>query len=69
MESRILITRNSKDSAPLVREWAEAGWHHAGCILVWSVRNHEFGRIVEGVDRLLARHPAASDWADLAIAL
>ena len=28
--ARILFTWNSKDFAPLLREWAEAGRHHAG---------------------------------------
>jgi hypothetical protein len=31
-EDRILVTRNSRDFAPLLREWAEADRHHAG----WS---------------------------------
>ena len=29
-ERRVLITRNSRDFAPLAREWAEASRHHAG---------------------------------------
>lgn len=32
-EHRILVTRNARDFAPLLREWAEAGRQHAGCIL------------------------------------
>ena len=32
-EQRVLITRNSRDFAPLAREWAEASRHHAGLIL------------------------------------
>lgn len=30
-QARILVTRNARDFAPLLREWAEAGRHHAGC--------------------------------------
>jgi len=68
-ESRILVTRNARDFAPLLREWAEAGRHHAGCILIWTLDHHQFGPIVRGVSRLLEGRPAPKDWSDLAIAL
>ena len=68
-ERRILSTRNSRDFAPLLRVWAETERHHSGCILIWTLQHHEFGRIIEGVTALLdsARYPAG--WADLAVAL
>lgn len=68
-EGRILVTRNSRDSAPLLREWAEADRHHAGCILIWTLAHHEFGAIVKGVVRLLDDRPDAAHWRDLAVAL
>jgi hypothetical protein len=68
-EQRILITRNSRDFVPILRRWAEAGLHHSGCILVFSMRNHEFGRIIDGVGGLLAAHPDPHEWGDLALAL
>jgi Domain of unknown function (DUF5615) len=69
LEGRILITRNSRDFAPLLRDWAEAGRHHAGCILIWTLGHHEFGPIIKGIDRLLRAHPDAEHWRDLAVAL
>jgi predicted nuclease of predicted toxin-antitoxin system len=68
-EGRILVTRNSKDFLPLARAWAEAGRHHAGIILIWTLRNHEFGLIVDGVARSLPERPDPSAWIDLALAL
>jgi Domain of unknown function (DUF5615) len=68
-EDRILVTRNSRDFAPLLREWAEADRHHAGCILIWTLGHHEFGAIIRGVDRLLHDRPRAEQWRDLAVAL
>ena len=68
-EGRILVTRNSRDFAPLLREWAEADRHHAGCILIWTLAHHEFGAIVKGVVRLLDDRPDAAHWRDLAVAL
>jgi hypothetical protein len=66
---RILITRNSRDFVPILRRWAEAGMHHSGCILIFSMRGHDFGRIIEGVGDLLAARPDAREWEDLALAL
>lgn len=43
-QDRILVTRNSRDFAPLLREWSEAGRHHAGCILIWTLDHHQLDR-------------------------
>ena len=68
-QSRIVITRNSRDFAPLLREWSEGGRHHAGCILIWTLGHHQFGAIIKGVTDILANHPDPKEWQDLAIAL
>lgn len=68
-EGRILITRNSRDFAPLLRDWAEAGRSHAGCILIWTLGHHEFGRILHGLRHLLDERPEQAAWMDLAVAL
>ena len=68
-ERCILVTRNARDFAPLLRGWAEAGRHHAGCILLWTLAHHEFGPIIRGVSRLLEARADPEDWQDLAVAL
>jgi hypothetical protein len=68
-QDRILLTRNSRDFAPLLREWADGGRHHAGCILIWTLAHHEFAAITSGVSRLLQERPDPDQWLDLAIAL
>ena len=68
-QARILVTRNSRDFAPLFREWAGGGRHHAGCILIWTLGHHEFGAIIRGVERLLRDHPNSKEWQDFAVAL
>lgn len=68
-QDRILITRNSRDFAPLLREWSAGGRHHAGCILIWTLGHHQFGAIIEAVDGLLAVHPDPEQWQDLAVAV
>lgn len=62
------MTRNSRDFAPLLRQWAEAGRSHAGCILVWTLAHHEFGAIIEGIEGQLALRVDPEEWRDLAVA-
>ncbi len=68
-EQRILITRNSRDFAPLAREWAEAQRTHAGLILIWTLDHSQFAAIVAGVERLVAQRPEQEDWRDLVLAI
>lgn len=68
-QRRIVVTRNSRDFAPLLREWAEAGRHHAGCIVIWTLEHHQFGAIIEAVEREVALRPDPAEWNDLAVAL
>ena len=68
-QERILVTRNSRDFAPLLREWAEADRHHHGCILIWTLAHNEFGRIIERVSKLLEERPDTSQWRDLSVAV
>jgi predicted nuclease of predicted toxin-antitoxin system len=67
-ENRILVTRNSRDFAPLAREWAEAGRSHAGCVLIWTLDHSQFAEIVAGIESLLAQRPRQEDWRDLTAA-
>ncbi len=67
-EERILITRNSRDFAPLAREWAEAQRPHAGLILVWTLDHSQFAEIVAGIEHQLTLRPAPEQWRDLTVA-
>lgn len=68
-EGRILVTNNSRNFAPLLREWAEAGRPHGGCVLIWTLGHHEFGAILHGLRRLLAERPEQVAWQDIVMAL
>ena len=67
-ENRVLITRNSRDFAPLAREWAEAQRPHAGMILIWTLDHSQFKKIVEGIERCIDQRPSQKDWGGLVIA-
>jgi len=61
-DERILITRNSRDFAPICRIWAEAGRDHAGVILIWTLSHRQDGEIIRGVERWLDEIPNAATW-------
>ncbi|MGH3635068.1 DUF5615 family PIN-like protein [Mycobacterium sp.] len=67
-QNRVLITRNSRDFAPLAREWAEAQRSHAGIILIWTLDHSQFRQIVEGIEGHLRQRPRQKDWRDLVVA-
>jgi predicted nuclease of predicted toxin-antitoxin system len=67
-EERICVTRNSRDFAPLAREWAEAQRPHAGLILIWTLDHSQFAEIVAGVERYLERWPSHEQWHGLTVA-
>lgn len=67
-EGRVLVTRNSRDFAPIAREWAEAQRPHAGLILIWTLDHSQFAEIVAGVQRQLDLWPSQEQWRDLTAA-
>ena len=67
-EQRILITRNSRDFAPLARQWAEAQRSHAGLMLIWTLDHGQFTEIVAGVERQLVQRPPQEAWQDITVA-
>lgn len=67
-EGRVLITRNSRDFAPLAREWAEAQRARAGLILIWTLDHSQFAAIVAGIEHQLDRWPSQEQWRDLTVA-
>lgn len=68
-DRRILITRNSRDFAPLCRTWAEAGRDHAGVVLIWTLSHHQFSEIVAAVERWLTEVSRAEDWRGLVVSI
>jgi predicted nuclease of predicted toxin-antitoxin system len=67
-QQRILITRNSRDFAPLARQWAEAQRSHAGLMLIWTLDHSQFSEIVAGVERQLSQRPTREQWQDITVA-
>jgi predicted nuclease of predicted toxin-antitoxin system len=67
-EQRVLITRNSRDFAPLAAQWAEAGSSHAGIILIWTLDHSQFAEILAGIQGQLLQRPTQERWRDITVA-
>jgi predicted nuclease of predicted toxin-antitoxin system len=67
-EGRAVVTRNSRDFAPIAREWAEAQRSHAGLILIWTLDHSQFAEIITGIEHQLDLWPAQEQWRDLTVA-
>ncbi len=67
-DERIVVTRNIRHFAPILRRWAEAGKSHGGCILV-TFEHGEYARLVAGLSRLFESRPAQADWVERAVFL
>jgi hypothetical protein len=68
-EGRILVTFNHRDFAPLARAWAEAGRDHAGCVIAYGIRHHEFGLILQRLRELLETRANQDDWRGITLPL
>ncbi|MBA2296536.1 MAG: DUF5615 family PIN-like protein [Actinobacteria bacterium] len=68
-DERILITRNSRDFAPICRTWAEGGRVHAGVILIWTLSHRQYGEILEGVEDWLRELPTPQAWRGVVVAI
>ncbi len=64
-DRRILVTHDIEDFPPILREWAAEGRSHAGVILVYGIRQHEFGLLIDGLQELFGERPMQQDWADV----
>lgn len=63
-QQRVVVTLNARDFIPITARWTNNNRVHAGCILVpSSVGNRNYGRIIIGLQRLLAGK-TQSDWVN-----
>jgi hypothetical protein len=66
VDERIMITFNVKDFPRIVTQWAAAGKHHAGCLVLVGIDHAEFGLILRVIDAALASRPDHAAWRDYA---
>lgn len=61
-DDRILLTHNVHDFPDILREWAEAGREHAGCIILVGIRLDQFGLLIRLVEVALEKMPDQKQW-------
>lgn len=59
---RVLITHNIQDFPEILREWAEAGKQHAGCIIIAGIMLDDFGAMLRAITNALDLIPDQTDW-------
>jgi len=65
-ERRVMVTFNVKDFPRICVEWAGAGKHHAGCLILVGIDHGEFGTVLRVIDAAFATRPDPADWRDYA---
>lgn len=63
-EGRIMVTLNVRDYSRIVGEWAAAGRHHAGCLVIVRIDHSDFGLVLQVIDGALATRPEQAEWRD-----
>jgi hypothetical protein len=61
------VTFNIRDFAVILRDWAERGREHAGCVLMAGMDHSEFGAILRTLEAALAQRPDQSAWCNLSL--
>jgi hypothetical protein len=61
---RVTVTFDVKHFPTILRNWAEAGVDHAGCIIVVGMRHSEFGPIIHAVEQVLRDIPEQTAWTN-----
>lgn len=67
LEERVLVTFNVKDFPAILRDWADEGRGHGGCILMAGMDHSQFGAILRALDAALGQRPEQADWRNLAV--
>jgi hypothetical protein len=61
-EDRILVTCNIQDFPDILRDWAEEGRDHAGCIMLVGIDHSRFGLILQLLENAFRRLPSHDSW-------
>lgn len=61
-DGRLLVTHNVHDFPDILREWAEAGHEHAGCVIVVGIGLDQFGLLIRSIEAAIERVPRQEDW-------
>jgi len=63
-ENRILVTHNVKDFPDILRDWAEEGRPHGGCIVVVGIELDQFALLIRAIEVALETGPMQEAWVN-----
>jgi hypothetical protein len=66
-QGRLLVTHNVRHLPDILRERAEAGRDHAGCIILVGIRLDQFGQLIRAIDTALVAGPDQQGWVNRSI--
>lgn len=67
-QGRLMITHNTNDFPDILREWAEAGRRHHGCIIS-TLPTNAYGEMERRFDRWFQLYASQDDWTDRVVFL
>jgi predicted nuclease of predicted toxin-antitoxin system len=67
-QRRLVLTHNSHDFPDILREWADAGRRHHGCIIS-TVPTNAFREMEQRLERWFRLYPTHDDWIDRTVFL
>lgn len=63
-DERIVVTHDVKDFPRILRDWADEGLEHAGCIIIVGISLNEFGELIRAVEAGLGAAGTPTDWVN-----
>jgi hypothetical protein len=67
-QRRLVLTHNTHDFPDILREWADAGRRHHGCIIS-AVPTNAYREMEQRLERWFRLCPSPDDWIDRAVFL
>jgi len=67
-QGRLIVTHNSHDFPDILREWADSGRRHHGCILS-ALPTNAYGEMERRFEQWFQLYPSRDDWLDRAVFL
>ncbi len=66
-EGRVLLTHNVRDFPDILRDWADEGQEHAGCIILVGIQLGQFGQLIRSIEAALTSASDQKDWLNRAV--
>jgi len=66
-EGRVLLTHNVRDFPDILRDWADEGREHGGCIVLVGIQLGQFGHLIRAIDAALACASDQKAWLNRSV--